>query len=157
MAVKATHKGEEGFRVSIFGELVGEAQLIDTDGPYAGLQGVSVSLRHRTGLVPGSHRILVQANGPWTINVGQDFPADGNAGTAPPLTLFQRRGDDMERWVRLPRGEYLIRSSHSGNGAFAVGLINADGGDEVLVVDNTGFFEGQRLLKVGPESSPMSS
>ena len=112
MAVKATHKGEEGFRVSIFGELlVGEAQLIDTDGPYAGLRGVSVSLRNRTGLVSGPHRILVQASGSWTINVGQDFPADGNAGTAPSLTLFQRRGDDMERWVRLPRGEYLILSS----------------------------------------------
>jgi hypothetical protein len=36
-------------------------------------------------------------------------------------------------------------------------LINADGGDEVLAVDNTGVFEGQRLLRVGPESSPTSS
>ena len=157
MAIKATHKGEEGFRVSIFGELVGEAQLIDTEGSYAGLRGVSVSLRNRTGLVPGPHRILVQAKGPWTINVGQVFPADGNVGTAPSLTLFQRSGDDMERWIRLPRGEYLIRSSHLGNRAFSVVLINADGGDEVLAVDNTGVFEGQRLLRVGPESSPTSS
>ena len=88
---------------------------------------------------------------------GPGFPADGNVGTAPSLTLFQRSGDDMERWIRLPRGEYLIRSSHLGNRAFSVVLINADGGDEVLAVDNTGVFEGQRLLRVGPESSPTSS
>ena len=34
-----------------------------------------------------------------------------------------------------------------------VSLINADGGDEVLVVDKTGVFEGERLLRVGPDSS----
>ena len=34
-----------------------------------------------------------------------------------------------------------------------VGLINADGGEEVLVVDQSGVFEGERLLRVGAAPS----
>ena len=153
VVVKATHSREEGFRLSIFGQSVGEVQLIDTVGAYAGVRGTSVSLRNRTGLVPGPHRLLVEARGPWTVNVGQEFPANENAGSAPLLNLEEQMGDDVRRWVRFPEGEYLIRSRHSGIGRFAVALINADGGDEVLVVDQTGVFEGERFLTVGPGSS----
>ncbi len=57
----------------------------------------------------------------------------------------------------MPEGEFLIRASHLGTGKFVVGLINADGGSEVLVADQTGVFEGERLLRVGPVSAPSSS
>ena len=157
VVVRATHSGQEGFSVLLFGESVGEALLIDTVGAYAGVRGNSVSLRNRTGLVPGPQRLLVKADGAWTINVGQQFPEDGIDGTAPPLRMAGRSGDDVERWVRFPEGEFLIRSCHSGTGKFVVGLINSDGGDEVLVVDKTGVFEGERLLSVGLASSSSSS
>jgi len=155
--VKVTHSGQEGFSVLLFGESVGDALLIDTVGAYAGVRGASVSLRNRTGLVPGPHRLEVRADGPWTINVGQEFPPEENTSSAPPLRLAEQRGDDVKRWVRLPEGEFLIRASHLGTGKFVVGLINADGGAEVLVLDKTGVFEGERLLRVGPVSSPASS
>ena len=153
VVLRATHSGQEGFSVLIFGETVGDALLIDTVGAYAGDRGTSVSLRNRTGLVPGPHRLLVKADGLWTLRVGQEFPLDGNAGSAPPFRLSEQRGDLVKRWIRLPEGEFLVRSSHLGNGKFVVSLINADGGDEVLVVDQTGVFEGERLLRVGPASS----
>lgn len=53
----------------------------------------------------------------------------------------------------MPEGEFVVRTSHLGAGRFTVGLINSDGGDEVLVVDTVGVFEGDRLLRVGPEAS----
>ena len=57
----------------------------------------------------------------------------------------------------MPEGEFLIRASHLGTGKFVVGLINADGGDEVVVVDKTGVFQGERILRVGQASSGRSS
>ena len=57
----------------------------------------------------------------------------------------------------MPEGEFRIRARHLGTGKFVVGLINSDGGAEVLVLDKTGVFEGERLLRVGPASSAASS
>ncbi len=153
VVLRASQLGQGEFSVLLFGESEGGALLIDTVGAYNGVRGASVSFSNQTGLVPGSHRIEVRADGEWNINIGQEFPTDGTAARLPPITLAEQSGDAVERWVRLRRGDFVIRVSYLGNGAFDVRLVNADGGAEVVVVEKTGIFEGERSLNVGPASS----
>ena len=151
--LKASHLGQGEFSVLLFGESEGGALLIDTVGAYKGVRGASVSFKNQTGLVPGAHRIEVRADGEWNINIGQEYPTDQTDARVPPFTLGEQSGDAVERWVGLSRGEFVIRASHLGTEEFDVRLINADGGAEVVVVDKTGIFEGERSLNVGSASS----
>lgn len=149
----ATHSGESDFSVSIVGEDRDEGLSIKTVGAYAGVRGHSVDPGDSIGLLPGLHTLRVLAAGSWTINIGQKFPLDDTDGTAPPLRLTEQRGDDVLRWVIFAEGVYGIRASHLGAGRFVVELINADGASEILVVNETGNHEGERVLRVGPDSS----
>ena len=140
----ASHSGAGNFIVKFVGAKGGEDYSINAIGPYIGARAHSIYTGKLGGLPPDQYRLNITADGPWSIDVSQEFPSTG---TAPPF-LTQGRGDDVITWLNLDKGIFLITAKHTGSSNFIVALINENGSSKKFVVNEIGDYTGEQLVKV---------
>jgi hypothetical protein len=137
MILMANHDGDGKFSVMITTKDQVSEPFIDADGQYFGNFLFSVIRNNTEGLSSGAHTIKVDAEGPWRIQIFQDFPSTGQE----PTIEFGGVGDGGGGWMGLQEGEYTIRASHEGNSLFQVRLHEARGTTPSLVIDTQGAFD----------------
>ena len=147
-SLSASHSGSRNFVVSIISSGGDEVLSINEIGRYSGTRAHAVDSGSLFGLSPGQHRMQVQADGNWTIDIKQEFPTGGQS---PPI-MTSGNGDDVVRWMRLSDGQFVMSASHSGGRNFIVSLIEADGSPEVLLVNEIGDYQGEQIINVNRNS-----
>ena len=110
---------------------------VDTVGPYFGNMLYTVFRENTEGMITGGHTIKVEADGPWRLQLFQDYPGSGQE----PTIQFGGVRDGGGGWMQLVEGEYTIRASHDGESHFEVRLHESKGKPEVLFIDEDGPFD----------------
>jgi len=142
----AGHNGQSNFIVQIVGASGSEELSINEIGRYTGIRAHAVSSGSSLfGLVSGTHRIQVQADGPWTLKLMQERPSGGQ----PPPISDEDNGDGVIRWLNLRKGQYVLTASHDGQSNFIVELLKSDGSQTEYLVNEIGTYSGQAIIQVG--------
>jgi hypothetical protein len=146
LVLVAGHNGQSNFMVQIIGAAGSEEYSINEIGRYSGSRAHAVSSGSSLfGLVSGTHRIQVKADGPWTLELKQERPSGG----APPPISDKGNGDNVIRWLNLRKGQYVLTASHDGQSNFMVELLKSDGSQTEYLVNEIGAYSGQTLIQVG--------
>ena len=146
LLLSASHDGQANFIVQIVGAAGSVEYSINEIGSYLGSRGHTVSSGSAFfGLVSGSHRIQVQADGEWDLVLNQEHPS---AGTPPPIS-FEKKGDSVLNWLLLREGQYVVTTSHNGQSNFIVELLKSDGSQSEYLVNEIGAYSGQTIVSVG--------
>ena len=149
MILMATHDGDGKFKLTITGADRDLEPSIDVVGPYSGNLILTVYRKNIDGMATGGHTIKVDADGPWRIQLFQDFPTTGKA----PTIEFGGVGDGGGGWMELKEGEYTIRAAHDGESRFQVSLHEGRGAPETLVIDEEGPFDETISITVSEDPS----
>ncbi len=152
MIMMANHEGDGEFRVTITSDEGDMEPSIDSVGTYFGNLMFTVIRGNTDGMTSGGHTIKVDADGPWRIQLFQDFPTNGQI----PTIQFGGVGDGGGGWMELEEGEYTIRASHDGESHFRVMLHEGSGAPEVLVIDEDGPF-GETISIIVSEDPSVSN
>ena len=149
MILMANYEGDGNFKVTITGADRDLEPSIDVVGPYSGNLVLTVYRKNIEGMATGGHTIKVDADGPWRIQLFQDFPTTGKA----PTIQFGGVGDGGGGWMELKEGEYTIRAAHDGESRFQVRLHEGRGAPETLVIDEDGPFDETISITVSEDPS----
>ncbi len=149
MIMMANYEGDGKFKVTIITDDQEMEPSIDVVGPYFGNMLYTAFRGNTEGLTTGGHTIKVDADGPWRIQLFQDFPSTGQE----PTIQFGGVGDGGGGWMQLEEGEYTIRASHDGESHFQVRLHESRGTPEVLVIDEDGAFDETVSITVSEDPS----
>ena len=149
MILMANHDGDGKFKLTITGADRDLEPSIDVVGPYSGNLILTVYRKNIDGMATGGHTIKVDADGPWQIQLFQDFPTTGKA----PTIEFGGVGDGGGGWMELKEGEYTIRAAHDGESRFQVSLHEGRGAPETLVIDEEGPFDETISITVSEDPS----
>lgn len=152
MILMANHEGEGDFKVTIAGDEEHMEPVIDVTGPYFGNLLFTAFRGNTQGMVTGGHTIQVDTDGPWRIQLFQDFPSTGQD----PTIQFGGVGDGGGGWMQLEEGDYTIRAAHDGESHFKVNFHEANGAPETLIIDEDGPFDETLYLRVSKEPSNSS-
>ena len=144
VSLEAQHSGSSNFVVKLFGSNSQDELTINEIGEYSGERAHAVDADALFGLKPGEHNLEITADGPWTINVLQEFPSIGSSA---PISA-EGSGDSVVRWIQLERGNYIMAANHLGQFNFIVQVISAVGDTMELVVNEIGNYSGQNRLNV---------
>jgi len=146
LLLDATYNGQSNFIVQIVGASGSQQYSINEIGRYSGVRAHTVSSGSSFfDLVPGDHRIQVQADGPWSLKLQQERPSGGQR----PPSSDESNGDNVIRWLNLQKGQYVLTASHEGQSNFIVELLKSDGGGTEYLVNKIGAYSGQTLISVG--------
>jgi hypothetical protein len=88
------------------------------------------------GLKPGKHRLQINADGPWNIELTQP---NWNGGQLPPFE-WNGDGDNVIGPILLRSGVSAASFSHVGSGNFMVQLMKSDGSLSELLVNDIGAY-----------------
>lgn len=146
------YTGEGDFSVSFADEDEVEIPLVTARGPYSGERVNAVYSENVNGLVPGQHRIKVEAEGPWRIRLLGQIASSGQT----PSIEFGGVGDGGGAWMKLDEGSYTIRATHDGESRFKVMFYESSGIPEVALIDDVGQFDDVIPLTVTPQASGRS-
>ena len=146
------YTGEGDFTVSFADEDDEETPLVKAHGPYSGERLEAVYSENVNGLVPGQHRIKIEAGGPWRVRLLEQLPSAGQA----PSIQFGGVGDGGGAWIRLDEGSYTIRATHDGESRFKVMFFESKGIPEVALIDQVGPFDEVIPLAVTTEAAGRS-
>ena len=149
MILMANYEGKGEFKLTITGAERDMEPSIDVVGPYFGNLLFTVYRKNIDGMATGGHTIKVDADGPWRIQLFQDFPGIGQG----PTVQFGGVGDGGGGWMDLKEGEYTIRASHDGESHFRVSLHESRGVPEALLIDEDGPFDETVSLTVSEDPS----
>ena len=138
----ASHSGSRNFVVKFIGQ--NDELSINTIGRYVGARAHQVENGNLIGLVPGEHRLQVEADGNWTLKLTLENPSSG---VAPPLDTSDS-GDQVITWILLKEGIYTLSAKHNGSRNFVVYLLAANGRHSELLVNDIGSYDGQKIIKV---------
>ena len=149
ITLMANYEGNGKFKLTITGDEGHMEPSIDVVGPYFGSLLLTAFRGNNDGMTTGGHTIKVSADGPWRIQIFQEFPFSGQD----PTIQFGGVGDGGGGWMELKEGEYTIRASHDGESHFQVRFHEARGAPEALVIDADGPFDETVSLTVSEDPS----
>lgn len=137
MILMANHDGDGKFKVTISNPEGDMEPTVDTVGPYFGNRLYTAFRGNTEGMTTGGHTIKVEAEGPWRLQLFQDYPGSGQD----PTIQFGGVGDGGGGWMQLDEGEFTILAAHDGESHFQVRLHDSRGTPELLVIDAEGPFD----------------
>lgn len=136
LTFSAQHGGSANFIVSILSD-EGSSELgVNTIGRYSGAGVHLVASESFLGLKPGKHRLQINADGPWNIELTQP---NWNGGQLPPFE-WNGDGDNVIGPILLRSGVSAASFSHVGSGNFMVQLMKSDGSLSELLVNDIGAY-----------------
>lgn len=124
------HQGQGNFAVELLDE---SGEPVDLPANVIG----SFNGSSAVGVTDGTYLLDITADGPWAINIQQPRAAE-----APETRSFEGQGAVATNLFSLPGGLVRFEMSHSGQGNFAVTLLDADGNPVALPANDIGNFEG---------------
>ena len=142
----AQHRGSSNFVVQILSGSGASELSINTIGNYSGARAHQVTESGFLGLAPGVNRLEVNADGPWSIELQQPMWDGGK----PPPFEWSGKGDEVIGPLLLRRGITAASFSHTGSSNFVVYLMNIDGTNSELLVNDIGNYRGTVAVNVQP-------
>lgn len=147
MILMANYEGDGNFKVTISSPEKDMEPSIDVQGPYFGNMLITAFRGNTEGMITGGHTLKIEADGPWRIQLFQDFPTTGQD----PTVQFGGVGDGSGGWMELKEGEYKMRTAHDGESVFQVRLHEGRGAPEVMIVDHEGAMEETITINVSED------
>lgn len=138
LVLQAEHHGSSNFIVNIVAKSEKTSELyISSVGAYSGTRVHQVKSENLHGLKPGTHNILIQADGEWKLTMA--YPD----WYVPILGMLGRSGsgDGVIGPVQLDTGINSVKFSHHGSDTFTVRVLSLDGEQMELVVNTKGSYE----------------
>ena len=137
LVLKGSNSGSSNFAVWVLGGGTDELAFNEI-GPYTGTTLI-------TGLDTGRHRVKVEAEGAWTLDVTQPTPPS-NATTIP--GAISGKGQKVV-WVRADEDlQPIITGRHRGESNFAVYIVSSDGVGKDLLFNEIGAFSGETTTDI---------
>lgn len=136
VVLSAVHQAEGAFSVTLLDET---GEMVDLPASAIGsFEGSSA-----VGVGSGTYLLDVDADGPWTVTVEQPRPAK-----ALEIRSFEGEAPTATAPFSLPGGLVRFEMSHSGEGAFSVMLLDAEGNMLALPGSGVGRFDGSAAESV---------
>lgn len=133
----ATNRGSSNFVVQLSGP-EGKDLLVNEIGPF---QGASV----RDGSAAGRHRVAVDSDGAWVIQVLR--PTTSGLKSLP--ASFSGKGSTVIRVKSRDDTEMVVTATHAGESNFVVYLVGYGSlTGRTLVFNEIGRYKGQELVDV---------
>lgn len=125
-----THQGQGNFAVELLDE---GGETVDLPANVIGSFDGSSAF----GAVAGTYLLDVTADGPWSVTINQPRPSD-----AAETRSFQGQAPVATEPFSFAGGLARFEMSHSGEGNFAVTVLDADGNPVALPANDIGNFQG---------------
>ena len=137
--------GSRKGRVASVGATEG-GEFLPHVGPYEGVRLHNVSGANINGLTPGSYVVQVAADGEWRVEISQPEWDDGDS---PPFS-WSGIGDTVKGPIKLDAGTIPVKVTHNGSSNFFIQLLNVDGIQTHIVVNQLGEYEGTASFQIHP-------
>ncbi|MFQ6028363.1 MAG: hypothetical protein ACE5Q6_12795 [Dehalococcoidia bacterium] len=148
----AQHSGQSEFQVQFVDSESSGGASLNGSGEYLGERAFPIKetigeAGNNNSLQPGEYQLEVTADGPWLLELNQEFPTGGFVF---PLGA-EDVGDEVIRWLKLKEGRYRLQADHAGESSFVVELLNGQGGPSAQLINESGNFDGEAEINITTE------
>lgn len=132
-----THDGDANFAIWLLDSNGRQIDLlVNRIGPFSGSRALGIG-------IAGDHLLDIQANGNWSITITQ--PRLSNA---PATASFGGNNQLATPLFSLSRGLHTFVMVHNGDANFAVWLLDSNGQQIELLVNDIGPFSGSKAVGI---------
>lgn len=135
---RMTHSGQSNFGIWLLDENGNNIELLVNEvGTFNGAKAVGINKK-------GTYILDISADGQWTVKIEQPRPI-----TAPSIPkTFSGIGQQVSEFLTIPKGLTTFRMTHNGQSNFGVWLLDKNGNNVELLVNEVGIFDGSKAVGI---------
>ena len=132
------HSGSSNFIVWLLDSNGNNVDLLaNVVGDFDGSKAVGISK-------PGDYILNIDADGPWTVDISQPRPQTAQS---VPIS-FSGKGQQVSQFITLNPGLTRFEMTHDGESNFIVWLLDSNGNNVDLLVNEVGAFDGSKATGI---------